>query len=184
MGDHVTPVYGFIAPDGDDPIKQGDDKLRALVDALEAKFLAITASARVTITADQSSGGGVFDPIEWSSEVWDDANFWDVSNPARMTAPATGKYHLTAGAVFDLPASVTDVALCFLRNSDSDVIATSGDTAVDGTVHARMYLNCETLINLSAGDYVRAGIYAPTAGNIRHAGLGNKENFFCIRRVS
>jgi len=102
-------------------------------------------------SANQSLNDGSLDEVTWDVVTYDTGAFYNVANPTRVTAPVTGKYHLTCVLAYNLEDTDGYRQLNYKKNGAGSVLCLTTMIATIGTP-ARL---CGSLdIQLTAGDYL------------------------------
>lgn len=105
LSDIGAALTGSIAADGQTPWT-GDQNanghaitgLTSIAGTSTAQFLNVGAGCLVRRTSNQTIPSGINTAITWSTEDFDAAGIWTISDPTRLTVPATiTRVRLTAG---------------------------------------------------------------------------------------
>lgn len=115
--------------------------------------LAVVPSARVTKDTLQAADADPSTQVaaSWNTEEFDTANLWDPANPTRLTAPISGIYLVTAGAIRQqnsqqIPSIAIRVGGTVLyAEEDPQPLASATRLPVQ---------SISTIVPLTAGDYV------------------------------
>lgn len=175
MPDHVTPVFGFVAPGGDDDIRDGDDKLRALVDAVEASIIAIRdkrmpycllqlgASAIRGDDVEVSLGAGDGESDYWTEVSDVDGLHSAVANRDRITFNETGIWLVGYNALWTPAGAGRAIHRVLQGAANLEIINFYMNLAPGaGNYHPGQV---RALRVVAAGDYVRATAMQNTGAN-------------------
>lgn len=123
--------------------------------------IATLPAARVSISTLLSIPDSTTTYVAFDTEIFDTANLHStVSNLDRLTAPIAGTYII--GADIYWAASVAGYRTAtIVRNSGNTRLSRSWITPISGS----LYHTLSTVTRLSAGDYVRLGLYQNSGSN-------------------
>ncbi|HEV7771784.1 MAG TPA: hypothetical protein VGO48_00695 [Conexibacter sp.] len=95
--------------------------------------------------------GPIGPPASWNTEEFDTANLWNPANPTRLTAPISGIYLVTAGAIRELNSPAIP-SLAIRVGGTVDYAAEDPQPLASLT---RLPIqSISTIVPLTAGDYV------------------------------
>lgn len=123
-----------------------------------------TSLKRVLVkkTGNQAISAGATTTVTWETEDYDTDAFHDnVTNTSRLTAPATGRYRVTANLV---SGSVTgQFVISFLKNGASarGLPARDCDTGSEENLNA-----VSAVLDLTSGDYIECQAFHTSATNV------------------
>jgi len=127
-------------------------------------------------TANQAIGAGTSTVMAWAAEEYDTDGFHDNStNNSRLTAPATGRYRVTAN-LEAASVAVGQFIVSMLRNGAS----ARGLAARDVDTTNEEYVNAvSAVIELTAGDYIESTAFHSNAVNI----IAGNGSWFAMEEV-
>jgi hypothetical protein len=137
------------------------------------------SGALVTRDAVQSISNETTTLISWNTETFDTDAYHDNStNPSRFTAPATGYYAVGCNIDWASGGSAGNRIAWLIKNGATTGIF--GNTTVVSNNQVRYNLN--TIVQLTAGDYVEVNVYQSSGGSLN---LSHSDNAlaFWIQRI-
>ncbi len=113
--------------------------------------LGVVPSARVTKDGLQAANGDTPVAASWNTEEFDTANVWNPADPTRLTAPISGIYLVTAGAIRQMNSSaIPGIAI---RVGGTVEYAAEDPEPLSSTTRIPIQ-SISTIVPLTAGDYV------------------------------
>ena len=113
-----------------------------------------TTGASVSLSADVTSLADVtLNTITWNTEDIDDATYFDVGNPTRLTVSETGWYSIT-GVIKTLDLTNPTGYISLLIRSNGSTALTESREFLDYTGTTPHFQNISTIAYLTSGDYV------------------------------
>ncbi len=113
--------------------------------------LAVVPSARVTKDGLQAANGDTPVAASWNTEEFDTANLWSPGSPTRLTAPISGIYLVTAGAIRELnSAAIPSLAI----RVGGTVDYAAEDPQPLASASRLPIQSISTIVPLTAGEYV------------------------------
>lgn len=145
----------------------GSDNMSAgAIGPSKAAALRLDIASPQTITSTPAA-------ISWSSALFDNASFYDGSNPTRLTAHETGNYLLTATLRF---STTGQQFMYFMQNGAGEIACNASDGG-----SAPFGLSSSTIIPLTAGDYIE--LMAATASSSTTGNFSADDSTFCIVKL-
>lgn len=139
-------------------------------------FFSVVGSAGVPPIVTAFSGANVFSTnstdltlgsvtLEFDTENFDIGDYFNIGNPARLTAPVNGVYWIATALQFD---TIGDVTIAFLLNGGTPFTSLNKPTTLPDTV-----VNAFALVQLTAGDFVTLLVNNTGGGTVVSQGADN-----------
>ena len=156
-------------------LSKAEDDLRKLL--IKSPAL---PGARVYGNANQSIGNNSNTALNFTTSVYDQAEFWNVANPSRLTIAIPGIYDIR-GIVRFAPNATGGRAIGIVLNG---VVSGLSWTLVSGLATYDCVIGVSTLYPLVAGDYVEIYAWQVSGGNLNSLTDGVNSPLAMIQRVS
>ena len=119
-----------------------------------------TLATKATRSTTQSIADSTDAYISFDSSAYNAWGAWEgVTNPARITAPLTGRYMVVATLAF--AGNGTGFRRAWIESNGSNAIASVRMNAIAGNPND---MNVTGVVTLSKGDYVRLGVRQTSGG--------------------
>lgn len=151
--------------------------------ALGVSQSASQSSARVRSSVNVSVSDSTVTTITYNTADWDDASFFNIGDPAKLTVPVTGKYLLVAEIDWDSSAT-SDGKTYEVLMLKNNVTVVADLVQYPGTNNAAPRMVLTTMANLTAADFVVVQAFQTSGGALNAQANNPKSPSFSIMRMS
>lgn len=158
----ISGLTALTAPSLDDLLAVVDDPAGTPV-TKKSTVGQVAASMHPTCRVKKTTGTTINDAtdtdLDFASEDWDDAAFWDAGAPSRLTIPTTGTYLVVMHSDWDTNTTGNRYIHIRLNGTTNIVAVTQGGSPGDAR-------QCISLVyKFTAADYLQMRVFQNSGGS-------------------